>query len=259
MRLKLVPARQGVVWVRQGLAVFLRRPLGFALLFLIYMLVGPIVMFAVAPLATIGFMIATQRTLAGRYPFANVFLEPLRASRAQRWSQVQLGLAYAAGMAVVFWLGDVVGGAAFDALSTAVSAGHTTPDELQTLLADPALQAGWLVLAGGAALLAVPFWHAPALVHWGGLRAPKALFFSTVACWRNKWALSVFSAGWALVVVLFTLASTTVFSLLGVPQLALAAVTPGMLMLSAGFYASLYFTYADSFDPPSPPLPENRS
>ena len=31
-------------------------------------------------------------------------------------------------------------------------------------------------------------WHAPVLVAWHGLRLTQALFFSGVACWRNKWA-----------------------------------------------------------------------
>jgi len=37
MKLKLVPPRQGAVWVRQGLAIFFRRPLAFCVLFLVYM------------------------------------------------------------------------------------------------------------------------------------------------------------------------------------------------------------------------------
>jgi len=250
MRLKLIPARQGALWVRQGLRIFFRRPLAFCMLFLIYMLIGPVVMFAVAPLATVAFMIATRQALQGRAPMPSVYIEPLQVSRAQRWAQLQLGIGYAIGIALVFWLGDAVGGRAFDALREAVAAGKSSPQELEPLLSDPDLQLGWLLLAGGLALLSVPFWHAPALVHWGAHPAAKALFFSTVACWRNKWAFAVYSLGWGAVIIVFAMISTTVFALLGMPQVAFAAVTPAMLMLSAAFYASLYFTFADSFEIP---------
>ncbi len=249
MKLKLVPARQGAAWVRQGLAIFFRRPVAFCLLFVLYLLIAPMAMFVVAPLATLAFMIATQQALQGRFPTPAVFIEPLRVGASQRWAQLHLGLAYAAGVALVFWLGDSIGGRAFEALREAVSAGRTTPQELEPLLGNSALQLGWLTLVGGIALLAVPFWHAPALVHWGGHSAIKSLFFSTVACWRNKGALVVFSLAWVAVVLVFAMISTTVFALLGVPQIALAAITPGMLMLSAAFYASLFFTFADSFEP----------
>jgi hypothetical protein len=251
MKLRLVPARQGLAWVRQGLRVFFRRPLAFSLLFVLYMIVGPSLMLAVAPLATIGFMIATQQALQGRFPLPVVFIEPLRAGRARCWAQLRLGIAYAVSTLLLFWLGNAIGGDAFNAVRDGMSAGKT-PQEMQPLLADPALQAWWLVLVGGVSLLAVPFWYAPALIHWGGQGTAKALFFSTVACWRNKGALSVFALGWAVVMVAFTLLSTTAFALLGVPRLAMAAIMPAALMLSAAFYASLYFTFTDCFDAGEP-------
>lgn len=253
MKLRKLPARRGVVWVRQGLHTFFRRPLGFTALFFVYALLGPMLMFAVAPLATLGFMIATHQALQGRFPFLSVFIEPLQRSRAQRIAHLQLALLYAAGVALVLWLSDLVGGAAFDAVSQVLGGGEqATPQDLQRVLSDSNLQAAWLLMTGGISLLAVPFWHAPALVHWDDQPAGKALFFSVVACWRNKGALLVYALGWAVVVMVLGFALTTLFALLGMPQLAFAAATPAMLMLSAAFYASLYFTFADTFEPSVP-------
>ena len=46
------------------------------------------------------------------------------------------------------------------------------------------------------ALVAVPFlmtiWFAPVLCGWYGMSAPKALFFSFFACWRNRTAMLVY-------------------------------------------------------------------
>jgi hypothetical protein len=253
MRLRQLPARQGLAWVRQGLRIFLRRPLAFTALFFIYALIGPMFMFAVAPLATLGFMIATQQALHGRFPFFSVFVEPLQGSRARRIAHLQLGVLYALSVALVFWVSDAVGGAAFDALREVMGSGQeVTPQELQRVLSDSSLQAGWLIMTGGISLLAVPFWHAPALVHWDDQPAGKALFFSMVACWRNKGALLVYALGWVTVITLLGFALTTVFALLGMPQVAFVAATPAMLMMSAAFYASLYFTFADTFEPSLP-------
>ena len=248
MRLKLVPPRQGMAWVRQGLHVFFQRPIAFCALFFIYVFIGPMLMMAVAPLASVGFMIATRQALDGRFPFASVFIEPLQGPASRRWAQIQLGLAYALAVALVFWVADAVGGAAFDALRQAIGEGKSTPEELQPLLSDSSLQFGWFLLAGGIALLAIPFWHAPALVHWDGQTAIKALFFSTVACWRNKGALTVYVLAWGTVILVFAFVMTMLFALMGMPQAAFVASTPAVLMLSAAFYASLYFTFADSFE-----------
>jgi hypothetical protein len=253
MRLRHWPPRQGLVWVRQGLRVFLRRPLAITALFFIYALIGPMLMFAVAPLATLGFMIATQQALRGRFAFFTVFVQPLQGSRAQRIAHLQLGVLYAVGVALIFWLSDAVGGAAFDALREVMGTGReVSAQELQRVLSDPSLQAGWLIMTGGISLLAVPFWHAPGLVHWDNRSAGKALFFSVVACWRNKGALLMYALGWVMVVTFMGFAITSVFALLGMPQIAFAAATPAMLTMSAAFYASLYFTFADTFEPSLP-------
>src|SRR3954463_16318702 len=91
MKFRQVAARQGARWVRDGLVIFMRKPFAFCLLVIIYMLVGPMLMLAVAPLASLGFMIATREALAGRSPFPDVFIQPLRTSSAQRWAQLKLG------------------------------------------------------------------------------------------------------------------------------------------------------------------------
>ena len=253
MRFRHVPARQGARWVREGLRVFLRRPIAFCVLVLIYLFVGSLVAFVVSPLASVGFMIATRRAQAGRFPLPDVFVEPLRTTAAQRWAQVKLGLAYAAVIIVVLWIAGGVGRAAFDALGDALREGNKSPQELQPLIGDAFLHLAWIL--GAFALASIPFWHAPALVHWGRQGAAQSLFFSTVACWRNKGAFAVYSLGWLAVLMAFSFVSAAVFALLGMPQLAVPFTMPAALMLSSAFYASLYFTFADSFELPTDPYP----
>jgi hypothetical protein len=250
MKLRLVPARQGAAWVRYGLRVFFRRPLAYCLLFGLCLFLAPVLLFAAAPITSLGFIIATAQVLQGGFPLPGVFFEPLRSDGKRLRAHLLLCVGYAAGFSLVFWAADAVGGEAFDAFLQAMRAGKTSPQELEPLLGAPGLQSGRALLLGGLALLSIPFWHAPALVHWGGLSAPKALFFSTVAWWRNKGALVVYGLTWLAVGSLFFILVTLVFSLLGQPQLVVMAIMPSLLMFYAAFYASLYFTFADCFEPP---------
>jgi hypothetical protein len=246
MRVRHVPARHGARWVRAGLVVFMRKPLAFCVLMLMYLFLAPMVLFTVAPLATAGFMLATQIAIAGRFPMPDVFLAPLRVPAPQRWAQLKLGLAYAASILLIVWLADSFGRAPFDALNTALREGNKSPEDLRTLVGDAALHIAWMSAA--ITLVGVPFWHAPALVYWGRHGALQSLFFSTVACWRNKGAFTVYALGWGAVLIVFSFLSTTLFALIGMPQLALPfSMSAGLIVYSA-FYASLYFTFADSFD-----------
>lgn len=253
MKLRLVPARQGALWVRQGLGVFFRRPLAYCLLFGLCLFLAPLLLFAAAPITSLAFMLATSLVLQGRFPLPNVFFEPLRGGGARLRAQLMLCAGYAAGFSLVFFAADAVGGEAFDAFLQAMREGKTSPQELEPLMTAPGLQSGRALLLIGLATLAIPFWHAPALVHWGGMSAPKALFFSTVAWWRNKGALLVYALTWLGVAIVFLLVATLVFALLGTPQLLMMAMMPALLMFYAAFYASLYFTFADCFEPPPAP------
>jgi len=102
------------------------------------------------------------------------------------------------------------------------------------------------VLVAGT-LLTIPFWHAPALVHWGGQAVGQSLFSSTLAVWRAKGAFVVYILGWVGSVMLFALGSALLLGLLGQPQWAGLVGIPGGLVFSAVFYISLLFTFNDSF------------
>jgi hypothetical protein len=215
-------------------------------------LFGALILLALLPLVSLGFMIATRVALDGGMPTARVFIEPLRTSRAQRNAMIQLGVVYALATFAVMGLSDLVDGGAFEALMDSMPAGQTSPDAVAAKLAAPGLGLGMLLRFGLAALLAVPFWHAPALVHWDGHGCAKALFSSTLACWRNRGAFAVYSAVWFALIVAFGMVGSLVFALLGQAQLFAVAAVPLSLGFTTVFYVSLYFTFADCFVTPPP-------
>jgi hypothetical protein len=267
MKLQTVPARNGVTWVRQGFRAFFKHPMAFAALFAAFMfgvfvlallpLVGPLMVLALLPLVSLAFMLATRIVVEGGLPTPQVFIAPLRADRPRTVAMLQLGVIYAVATYVVMALSDLVDGGAFEALMDAMPAGQTSPETVAAKLGAPGLALGLVLRFGLAGLLSVPFWHAPALVFWDGHGCAKALFSSTLACWRNRGAFTVYSLVWFALIMVFGMVGSLVFALLGQAQLFAVAAVPLSLIFTTVFYVSLYFTFADCFvasDAEPPPL-----
>ena len=259
MQLRIVPASRGALWVRQGFRAFFAKPLSFMGLFgvvLVGMLVaqvlpwvGPVLFWASLPLVTLAFMLGTQQVLQGHSPTPQVFVTPLRSERARAlW---QLGALYAGAMVVVAAVYAWIDGGRSQALQAAAMNDKVTPEALKLLMSDPRLQLSFMWFAFAASVVSLPFWHAPALVYWGGQSVGKAMFFSTVACWRNKGAFAVYAFTGFGAILAFALASSVVFALLGQPNLVALAMMPAALVFTAVFYASLFFTFADCFEMPA--------
>ena len=265
LRLHPVAPRQGLIWIRQGFALWWRRPLAFVGLFtfflfsvlllmvLVPVLGGPLGM-ALLPMLSLGFMVAARSAASGGPVHALQLIEGLRhPDRVQRRAQWLLCGAYALGSMAVISLSDWVDGGLFEDLQRLIaqtSADSKPSPEIDAILADPRLAQGMLVRVGLAGLLSVPFWYAPALVHWGGQGARQAMFTSTLALWRTRGALTVYMLGW-LGAMLAAAAVVMGIGLVTGARSALGLLTmPVGLVLSATFYVSLWFSFADTFGQP---------
>lgn len=262
LRLQPVAPAQGWRWLRQGLQLWLQRPLSFVGLFVFFLftvlllmvlvpyLGGPLGM-ALLPMLSLGFMIASKSALAGGPVHIGQLAEGLRHPvRSQRQAQWLLCGAYALGTMLVITLADWVDGGTFEALQremAAASADGKPSARLDAILADPRLVQGMLVRVGLAGLLSVPFWHAPALVHWGGQGALQALFSSTLALWRTRGAFLLYLVGWMGVMLVVGVLFSLLAAITGASQLLGLMTLPIGLAFSAAFYASLWFSFADTF------------
>ncbi len=257
MRLKSVPANQGLLWAQLGVRTFLRRPIAFAALLGAFVLaafaaalvpfIGPLIGLAMLPLVTLGFMLASRIVVEGGVPTPMVYVVPLRAERSRVVSLLWLGAVYAAATFAALWVSGIVDGGALAGLMQPVPDGQNPSDVVAKRLAEPGLLAGLALRLGLTGLLSVPFWHAPALVYWDGQRVAQSLFSSTLACWRNRGAFFVYALAWCAFVMMFGMAASLVFALFGSPEMFAVAGVPISLMITTVFYASLYFTFADSF------------
>jgi hypothetical protein len=265
MKLQIVPASRGAQWVRQGFAVFFSKPLAFMGLFGLWLLgtlvaqllpwIGFLLVWGTMPLVTLGFMLATQQALQGQFPTLKVFVAPLRGTPQQKRALWQLGALYAGAMLCVALIYVLIDGGRFQtAMQATMASGKASPESVEALFSDNRVQFSLLWILTAISVLSVPFWHAPALVHWGGQPAAKALFFSTVACWRNKWAFAVYALTGASALMGLAIASAMLLALLGQPGLAVLVIPPLGFAFYAVFYASLFFTFVDCFEMPSAPL-----
>jgi hypothetical protein len=265
MKLQQVPARQGALWVRQGFLIFFKHPLAFTALLVCFLFgalflatlpwLGLPLSLAALPLVTIGFMMASREAFEKQTNSTPmVFVQPLKAEAKNRRALLQLGLIFAVCSLLIMALAAWVDGDALAKLQTMMMDDKTKPEDLRALLDDPRLAWGMAIRFGLAGLLSVPFWHAPALTHWGQQSWGKALFSSWMACWRNKGAFLVYGFTWMAVLVLFSVLSSVVLMALGQPRLVVLISLPAAFMFSTVFYASLYFTYIDCFSDDSTTL-----
>lgn len=255
MKLNLVPARTGALWVRLGIQVFLRQPLGLVGLFVMYWfavmsiafvpVAGIVVSLALVPAGTLGFMVATGDVVDGRVPMPSRLLAGFRQGRVRTRALLQLGLMHAT-LVLLVMLGTY---ALFPVT------GSPSPDDPLQLLTPARLIATAVQLP-----VSILFCYAPALSHWHGVPATKALFFSIVALWRNLGAFTVFGLGWAAVTLVASSVLGLAYALAGEGLLLVLGV-PTVLSLSAMMLASTYFTFRDSFsadptgDPAAPTTP----
>jgi hypothetical protein len=250
MKLHPVPARAGLLWVREGIKTFWRQPLAMSGLFFLFMavvsvlsalpLVGTAVALALLPAATLGLMSAAREASEGKFPMPTVLASAFRAGKERLTAMLQLGAYYAAGFLLVMGISALFDGGQFAQMY--LGGGNVTAETVQS----DEFQTAMLVGMSLYLPLALLFWHAPALVHWHGISPIKSLFFSFMACWQNKGAMLVYLLGWMGVFVLGGVLVSLIASLMGgdVMQIALY---PAALLMAAMFFTSFYFTFRDSF------------
>ncbi|MBL8330088.1 MAG: hypothetical protein JNJ71_14675 [Rubrivivax sp.] len=256
LSLRSVPAAQGSRWMRDGFRLFGKHPLAFSLMLVVFWaaailvsaipFLGSAVVLAAVPLLGLGFMVAAESALNKGPIHPGQFLTPLRKSPAQRKSLLILCVMFGIGTGLVWWIAHLIDGGSFAQLNRLMAA-EGSEQQMRALVETAEFQQGLVVRLVLLVLLSIPFWHAPALVHWGGQGPGQALFSSTLAMWRNRGACVVYVLSWFAIMLLFGIVITLAFGLLGMGQMTALMSVPAGLIFSTVFYASLIFTFNDSF------------
>lgn len=260
LNLKTPAAARGALWVREGFRLFGRKPLAFSGLFAAFLFaallsmfvpyIGGVLQMMMLPLLSLGFMVASVAALQGQPVQPGQFFEPLGGDPARRKSLLILCVLYGVGAIALLALCNAMSDGKLAELQALMASGEAKPEEVDALAAERGVFIGAVVAIVGATLLSVPFWHAPALVHWGGQGLIQALFTSSVAIWRTRGAFTVYLLGWAGLMLAVALAVALLAMLTGARQVLGVLTMPIGLVFSAAFYISLWFSFTDTFGQP---------
>ena len=257
LHLQSVPPRNGLLWVRHGLKVLQRKPIALIGLFATVMLasavlqfvplLGQLVVMSALPLVSLAFMLAAHQVLQSHTPTAAVFLQPLQLTKERRRAQIGLGLLYTVTTILAMLLAHWLDGGALVRAMEQVANAKGDPQALELIAAQASIGPSVALRVALLGLLSIPFWHAPALIHWGGQGVMQALFSSTLGVWRNKGAFALSGLVWVGLSFAVMMSITVLCLVLGLVSALPFILLPLMMALMTAFYCSLYFTFIDCF------------
>ncbi len=245
-----LPALAGLRWALDGWILFRRQPLAmftWAMLVGLVMMVaaalapiGPLLFMALMPVVTVISIAAARRISEGQTMQLGQWSEPLQRpgvfKKLTGLGSLFMGLSLLAGLAAFLPYADT--------LRVAVDTAMSSDDPLPLMMA---VRAPLIIFGVLYIILATLFWYAPPLVAFHDTRLVQSLFYSTVACWRNKWAFLVYGVVVGGAFMALELIGVLLV-VMGVPgQWVLTLRTPLNIVLGAVIYCSLYTNYASVF------------
>jgi hypothetical protein len=248
MQINILPAGAGLTWLREGMRLFGRQPIGLPAMVVIYLMmliapallpiIGVAISGVLAPFASVGLLTACRDVAQGRMPTPMAFAAPFRPTPA-RAQLLQLGIVNAILLLVVATLATVM---------VPEAAGGESPQSLEDLPLASMLTQLLLYLPVMALM-----WFAPVLAGWHTVPPAKAMFGSLVACWRNLGAMLIFgTAAAAFTMGVSVVAVMLLTSLVTSRELLSMLVAPLALVLMTIVQASLYPMYVAVFSEGTP-------
>lgn len=251
MQAATLPASAGWYWISQGYLLFRRQPLPlFTWMMFLTMLgmlalnlapVGPPLAQFFVPFLTVMTLSGCRALASGMPAHPAAWIQPLRQpgvpARLLAVGGLQFGLILLAAMLAFMPFADTL----TLELERAIQEENMTPflDALQM----PSIIFG-VLYAGVSAL----FWFTPLLVAWHQLPVTRAIFFSLIACWRNKWAFLIYAAAWGIMLyAVHFLANMLAFALPGISSIVAALAMAVNLFAAAVWSCSAYVNYATVF------------
>jgi hypothetical protein len=243
MQINILPARAGITWLREGMRLFGRQPIGLPAMVVLYLMmlivpallpiVGIAISGVLAPFASVGLLGACRDVADGRMPTPLAFAQPFRPAPA-RTLLLRLGIVNAILLLLV---------ATLAMLLVPEPPGGESPQSLQEVPLQSLLTQLLLYLPVMALM-----WFAPVLTGWHGVAPAKSMFGSVVACWRNMDPMLVFGvAAGALTLGVSVAAVMLLTSLITSREVLSIVMAPLALVLMTIVQASLYPMYRAVF------------
>jgi hypothetical protein len=250
MQAVALPASAGLQWINLGWYLFRRQPMALfswamfitLILLLATMLapIGPMLFIVMIPCITFVTLSLSRVVHIGQKLTPALWIEPLKAPGLMRKLLV-MGVIYVA-------ICLLVGLIAFLPFAAGLSEAMRIVAESQDV--DPLIQAmrtPMMIFVGLYVILAALFWYSPILVGWHSTSITQALFFSAIACWRNKWAFLTYGIAWAAIFFFVDLLVGLLVAMGISIDIAATLQVPVNILLGSVLYASFYPTYTSVF------------
>ena len=247
--LRVVPAKNGWVWLAEGLRYFRASPGMWTLLMLAYWMliavmngIGPIGSVVVAvclPAFSASFAVVCDEIRRGR-PVRPMLL--YAGFQRHPRAALLLGVLYLASITVVLAISAIAdGGTLMEWILL-----NKAPTEVMVKEGNLSLSMPLAAIFATPVLMA--FWFAPLLVAFEGMGAAKSLFYSFFSCLRNWRALIVYSAA-VTVFAMFVAIFVAMFAVMagGNPQAARGFMLAATIMIMPTLFGSFYAAYVDIF------------
>lgn len=250
MQAATLPITAGWSWILEGYRLFMRQPLAMffwsmvtgLMITVSYLLpiIGQVVLIAATPTLTFIALSACRNIASGKKMVLGMWLLPLKSNAEVRNRLLKLGMLYlafcmAAGfISTLPFLGNI--------RATIGDGGVVDDAALMAAVRGPFITFGLLYIVVSAL-----FWHAPALIGWHSIPTRKAMFYSMVACWRNKLPFLAYGAGWASLFFALQMLASLLMAMGFSPTAMQLLMTPLNLGLAAVLYCSFYAAYISVF------------
>lgn len=206
----------------------------------ILLIIGQALLIIITPILTFITLCACRRIVRNETMTVNLWLQPLRGRPDIRSGLLKLGVVY-----FIFCL--VAGLIATlpytqNIASTIGDDGMIDPETFAAAIRAPLITFGILYI-----LVSALFWHAPALIGWHRIKMTQAMFYSMVACWRNKLPFLAYGTSWATLFVGLHMLGSFLMQAGFSPGATQLIMTPLNLVMAAVLYCSFYPAYVSVF------------
>lgn len=249
MQASILPFQYGWYWINYGLQSVKKQPMTFIfwalvtnlLINLSYFIpiIGQIALMVLTPSLTFVILNASRKVLQGERILLGDWLTPLKTDGS--FSRLlRLGGIYF----ICLFIASVLATTPF---MDSISAALPTDEDINAEALLQAIRTPVIIFLCFYFFITILFWHAPALVGWHRVPIKQALFYSMVACWRNKLPMIIYAAFWGAVYYLFHLLSEVLVSILGA-DFSYFLLTLFSLLIFAVLYSTFYPIYHTVFN-----------
>lgn len=245
-----LPAATGLLWIKQGFALFRKQPAEVSMLFLAYMfamlvvgiipLLGQVLPLILVPAFSIAFLQACVNIEGGKRITPALLLTGFRSPAVA--NLLKLGVLYLLFAAAAAGASSLIDGGVFWSVIT----GQTALDAKTVQHSE--MVSGMMFSALLYLPVSMAFWYAAPLVAWHRMGIVKALFYSFFAVFHAGKPFLVFGLAWGIIgIVLPSMLSLLAVILLGGSVAVMVILLPLSVLLTVVMYCSFYPTYTQVF------------